>query len=52
MAIEIREMVVAVDVDHTTPLSGSSGAGSSVDADLVNACVEKVMEILERQKER
>ena len=54
MPIEIKEMHIKIHLDEgpnsgNTPSGGDGAKGSEA---LINACVETVMEILERQKER
>ncbi len=55
MPIEIKEMHIKIHLDEG-PNNGNSGgdAGDSKKGTeaIVSACVETVMEILERQKER
>lgn len=51
MPIEIRELVVTIDVDAGAGASGGQGPVSA-NAELIRECVEKVLEILEKQKER
>ena len=56
MPIEIRELQIKVAVQQTPPSQqGTSNASSSPAADndaVVAACVEQVLEILERKNER
>ena len=55
MPIEIKEMHIKIHLDegpnkgNSAPSGDDSKKGSQA---LINACVETVMEILERQKER
>ena len=57
MPIEIRELVIKATVssDGGTASSGTpstSENGVSAGSDLINACVEKVLEILKEKHER
>jgi len=55
MPIEIKEMHIKIHLDEG-PNKGNSASGSDESGKgsqaIINACVETVMEILERQKER
>jgi len=51
MPIEIRELVVTMEVDPSNQAS-TSGAEPIDQAELVQECVHKVLEVLENQKER
>ena len=53
MPIEIKEMHIKIHLDEG-PNKGNSGSDESGKGSqaIINACVETVMEILERQKER
>ncbi len=55
MPIEIKEMHIKINLDEGSN-SGNSAADTSKSdkktEDIINACIEGVMEILERQKER
>ena len=54
MAVEIRELVIKTTVDNSSGGSGAStqGSGGSASEDVVRECVEQVMELLKRDKER
>jgi hypothetical protein len=61
MPIEIRELHIKAVIDHAGAKSASqenntreqpSGAASPNADELIDLCVEKVMEILKEQKER
>lgn len=51
MPVEIREIIITMDV--SAPQGGAApGGGSGDQSELIKACVEKVMELLEQQKQR
>ena len=53
MPITIKELHIKINVDEKSgqkPSSGGSKGGNQ--AEIIAACVEEVMDILERQKER
>ncbi|WP_299105002.1 DUF5908 family protein [uncultured Tenacibaculum sp.] len=53
MPITIKELHIKINVDEKAEPQGQpSGAKSDNTAAIVAACVEEVMDILERQKER
>jgi Family of unknown function (DUF5908) len=60
MPIEIRELVIRATVESTkdgvekSTVTSAKGSGKSVNNDdqLVQACVEQVLEILRRKQER
>ena len=55
MPIEIKEMHIKIHLDEGANKGNSTGGGDDSKKGsqaLINACVETVMEILERQKER
>lgn len=54
MAVEIRELVIKTTVDNSSSGSGASSQSSSASSqeDVVRECVDQVMELLRRQKER
>lgn len=58
MPLEIKELHIRVNVDNSTAASGqatgsnSSTASTEPDPALVQACVEKVLEVLTKKNER
>jgi hypothetical protein len=58
MPVEIRELTIKVNLDDTNNQGGNSAAGTSSGGDIdaqkaiVEACVEKVLEILKEKAER
>ena len=54
MAIEIKELVIKASVNKTSDSATDTGAvGKSFDQQkIIRICVEQVMEILKREKER
>ena len=55
MPIEIKEMHIKIHLDegpNKGNSGGSDGASKKGTEAIISACVETVMEILERQKER
>ncbi len=56
MPIEIKELVIKATIEgDSEKSSGSSkggGGGAKAGENIVDACVEKVLEILEKQKQR
>ncbi len=61
MPIEVRELVIRARIDDTpdagddtrTRITGSSGGLTERDVQrIVSLCVEKVMQVIKRQKER
>lgn len=53
MPITIKELHIKINVDEKSEPQGQpSGAKNENTAAIVAACVEEVMDILERQKER
>lgn len=53
MPVEIRELVIRATVGAArTPETPSAEAGGQDVEDLVSACVDQVLEILRREKER
>ena len=51
MPIEIKELHIKINVNESTKSTPSSNQKSN-DTDVVADCVEQVMQIIERQKER
>jgi len=54
MPIEIKELIIRATIDNESDkksgkAKGGSGSGG---ADIIETCVEKVLEILEKQKQR
>lgn len=53
MAITIKELHIKINVDEKSESQGQpSGTKKTNTAAIVAACVEEVMDILERQKQR
>ncbi len=53
MPITIKELHIKINVDEKSEAQGqTSGSENSNAATIVAACVEEVMDILERQKQR
>lgn len=53
MPIEIKEMHIKINLDEGGSSQGtSSNSGSGGSEEIIKACIEGVMAILERQKER
>ena len=55
MPIEIKEMHIKINVDEGASSGNTKGGKSESNKGseaIINACIEGVMEILERQKER
>ena len=53
MPIEIRELVVKATVrDRTTERQADSGERRNEKEEIIRECVDQVMEILKRKKER
>jgi hypothetical protein len=52
MPIEIKEMHIKINLDEGGSQSTSNNSGSGGSDEIIKACIEGVMEILERQKER
>jgi hypothetical protein len=59
MPVQIRELVVKVTVSEGANTPAQAGAGSSqspssapANSDLLQQCVEEVLEVLKRKKER
>lgn len=53
MAITIKELHIKINVDEKSEPQGQpSGAKSGNTAAIIAACVEEIMDILERQKQR
>ena len=53
MAISIKELHIKINVDEKSESQGQeSGAKNNDTTSIVAACVEEVMDILERQKQR
>lgn len=54
MPIEIRELIIRTTVVNNTGSSASSSESSVSDGDeaIIAACVEQVLKILERKRER
>ena len=56
MPVEIRELTIKINLDNAENQGGGGAAGDSNGADaqkaLVEACVEKVLEILKEKTER
>jgi hypothetical protein len=57
MPIEIKELHIKINVNESPssgakPASPSSSSSSSAEKDNVAECVEQVMKIIERKKER
>ncbi|MGJ8744933.1 DUF5908 family protein [Polaribacter sp.] len=55
MPIEIKEMYIKINVDEGASSGNSTSDKTATNKGseaIINACIEGVMEILERQKER
>ena len=53
MPIEIRELVIKATIDDKGNQSGSSGGiSSSVKQEIVESCVQQILEILKEKQER
>ncbi len=52
MPVEIRELVIRATVADTESSAGEQTGASADESALVAECVEQVLEILRRQKER
>lgn len=53
MPIEIKELVIRAVVDERkSPPAASSTASPRSEAELIEECVRRVLEILERKRER
>jgi hypothetical protein len=53
MPIEIKELVIRAVVDERTPRAAApSGAAQRSETELIEECVKRVLEILERKRER
>ncbi len=57
MPIEIRELVIKATVTQESTSGAASGGGSSNNSvtdkeEIINACVEKVLDILKEKTER
>jgi len=52
MPIEIRELHIKINVNEGSSNSNPKKDTKSKDKDVVAECVEQVMQIIERQKER
>jgi hypothetical protein len=52
MPIEIKELHIKINVDEGSKPSGGAKASKSKGEDPVAECVEQVMKIMERKKER
>ncbi|WP_198553761.1 DUF5908 family protein [Tenacibaculum sp. Bg11-29] len=53
MPITIKELHIKINVDEKSEIQGqTSGVSSHNTAAIVATCVEEVMDILERQKQR
>lgn len=52
MPIEIKELHIKINVDNSNASSNQEVNRANRDEQLVALCVEKVMEILAKQKER
>lgn len=51
MPIEIKELHIKINVNEGSK-SGSEKGSKGKDKDLVTECVEQVMQVIERKKER
>ncbi|VXB30301.1 conserved hypothetical protein [Flavobacterium sp. 9AF] len=51
MPIEIKELHIKINVNESSTTS-SKGDSKSKDTDLVGECVDQVMKVIERKKER
>lgn len=52
MPIEIKELHIKINVNEGSKPSASKSTAKSKDEDPVAECVEQVMKIIERKKER
>ena len=53
MPIEIRELVIKANIDSSGNNANSQGAkGNQNQTEIINACVEKVLEMLREKAER
>lgn len=52
MPIEIKELHIKINVNEGSKQTASKNAPKSKDQDAVAECVEQVMKIIERKKER
>jgi hypothetical protein len=52
MPIEIKELHIKINVNEGSKPAASPSAKKSKDEDAVAECVEQVMKIIERKKER
>jgi hypothetical protein len=53
MTVEIRELIIRARVVNSGDRADASKAGDEADqTELVSACVEQVLKILERRRER
>ncbi|WP_165395938.1 DUF5908 family protein [Flavobacterium sp. J27] len=51
MPIEIKELHIKINVNESSKASSKADTASK-DTDLVGECVEQVMKVIERKKER
>lgn len=49
MPVEIKELVIKVTVQEMTKSAAPSGGGGAQKQDMIQECVEKVMELLSEQ---
>jgi hypothetical protein len=53
MPVEIREIIITMDVSSPQGSGANPAGGGGADqSELIRTCVEKVMELLEQQKQR
>lgn len=52
MPIEIKELVIRATLTENKPISRSNDKSTDNEAQIIAACVEQVLEILEKDKER
>jgi len=52
MPIEIKELQIRINVDDNNAVSTDDGSNADERKQIIEACVEQVMEILEKKQER